>query len=226
MSDVSKYAVVITQGEAEYLLNEGDSKTIEQRVYSKNILVTFNSAGYFSYNGIVTAGKDGKTHKINCAYKKLATDIVFTAGEYGGKVRKVERTASDGNIDTYTITLDNGNTSTFTVTNEGGGTSIESIEKTSTDGLVDTYTITLTDGNTHTFEVTNGSNGVGIADIAKTGVDGLVDTYTITLTDGNTYSFTVTNGNTTIVDSDGSFDIADIVEQVLASLPEAEEVSF
>ncbi len=202
-----------------------------------DLYITFNADGWFTYKGLTTVGKDGQTIKFVCAGRMLATDLIIAAGKYGGdsatvEIALVEKTATDGNVDTYTVTLSNGNTSTFTVTNHSGA-SIASIEKTATNGLVDTYTITLTDGSTHTFTVTNGkdglpgADGVGIENIAKTAVNGLVDTYTITLTDGRIFTYNVTNGNTTIIDNTGgSFDITDVVELVLASLPEAEGVAF
>lgn len=109
-------------------------------------------------------------------------------GEAGNSIFKIEKTATSGLVDTYTITLTDGSTSTFEVTN---GSNIASIEKTATSGLVDTYTVTLTNGSTTTFEVTNGN---GISSIDKTGTSGLVDTYTITFTNGTTTTFEVTNG--------------------------------
>lgn len=86
-------------------------------------------------------------------------DIVFRTimlkGSAGNDIVSIEKTSTQGAVDTYTITLSDGSTETFNVTN---GTSIASIEKTSTSGLIDTYTITLTDGSTSTFEVANGEN--------------------------------------------------------------------
>lgn len=79
--------------------------------------------------------------------------VLLKMGSNGSGIASIEKTGSDLNVDTYTITLDDGTKTTFTVTN---GTSIASIEKTGTVGLVDTYTITLTDGSTSTFEVVNG----------------------------------------------------------------------
>lgn len=104
-------------------------------------------------------------------------------------VVSVEKTKTEGNVDTYTITFSDGTKGTFTVTNgvdgekgdkgdkgdtgsqgdqgdkgdkgEDGadGVSIVSIEKTNTEGNIDTYTITYSDGNKTTFTVTNGSDG-------------------------------------------------------------------
>lgn len=79
----------------------------------------------------------------------------FLKGEDGNDILRIDKTATSGLVDTYTITLTDGTTTTFNVTN---GSSIATIEKTATVGMVDTYTITLTDGSTSTFEVTNGAN--------------------------------------------------------------------
>lgn len=76
-------------------------------------------------------------------------------GEAGQSIGSIEKTATSGAVDTYTITLTDGTTSTFEVTN---GSSIANIALTSSSGLVDTYTITLTDGSTTTFNVTNGED--------------------------------------------------------------------
>lgn len=92
-------------------------------------------------------------------------------GEDGRGIVSILKTATQGNVDTYTITYTDNTTSTFDVTNgvdgqDGApgqdgedGRGIVNIEKTSTSGLVDTYTITYTDGTTSTFEVTNGQDG-------------------------------------------------------------------
>lgn len=104
----------------------------------------------------------------------------FIAGKDGRGIVSIEKTATAGLIDTYTITYTDDTTSTFEVTNgrdgrdgEDGqpgtpgspgqpgsdGVGIVSITKTATSGLVDTYTILLTNGNTTTFQVTNGKDG-------------------------------------------------------------------
>lgn len=96
----------------------------------------------------------------------------------GVGITSIEKTATAGLVDTYTITYTDGDTDTFTVTNgaqgEPGtdgedGVGITSIEKTATVGLVDTYTITLTDGTTYDFTVTNGSGGSGVPEGGTTG---------------------------------------------------------
>ena len=93
---------------------------------------------------------------------KLNTKIVMLEGEQGKdgtNIKSVEKSASDGLTDTYTITLTDGSKSTFNVTN---GKGIKNIEKASTIGLVDTYTITYNDETTSTFTVTNGKGADSI----------------------------------------------------------------
>lgn len=145
-------------------------------------------------------------------------------GEPGVGIASIEKTATVGLVDTYTITYDDLGTTTFEVTNGQNGTDgrdgtdgngIVSIVKTSTAGLVDTYTITFDDGDTTTFEVTNGAAGApgrdgvdgtdgnGIVSIVKTATVGLVDTYTITFTNGQTTTFNVTNGQNGTNGTDG-----------------------
>jgi hypothetical protein len=80
---------------------------------------------------------------------------IILKGRDGTSIGSLEKTASVGVTDTYTITLTDGETYTFEVTN---GTSISNISYTSSSGNVDTYTITLTDGSTQTFQVTNGED--------------------------------------------------------------------
>lgn len=90
-------------------------------------------------------------------------DIIFKTillkGEAGNNIGTIEKTATSGLVDTYTITLTDGTTTNFQVTN---GSNISSVEKTATAGLVDTYTITLTNGDTFNFEVVNGTDGANI----------------------------------------------------------------
>ena len=86
---------------------------------------------------------------------KLNTKIVMLEGEQGTNIKSVEKSASDGLTDTYTITLTDGSKSSFNVTN---GKGISSISKTGSIGLDDIYTITYNDETTSTFTVQNGEN--------------------------------------------------------------------
>ena len=82
---------------------------------------------------------------------KLNTKIVMLKGEQGKDgttIKSVEKTASSGLTDTYTITLTDGSKSSFNVTN---GKGISNISKTVTNGLVDTYTITYNDETTQNY---------------------------------------------------------------------------
>ena len=87
--------------------------------------------------------------------KNIFFKTIMLKGEAGGTISRIEKTATSGIVDTYTIYLNDGTSTTFEVTN---GTSIASIEKTATSGLQDTYTITLTNGDTSTFVVMNGED--------------------------------------------------------------------
>lgn len=112
----------------------------------------------------------------------------------GRGIVSILKTATSGNIDTYTITYTDNTTSTFEVTNGIDGTDgrgIVSIEKIETTGLVDTYTITYTDNTTSIFNV---ANGRGITNIEKISTNLLVDTYRISFNDGTTQNYEVTNG--------------------------------
>ena len=110
-------------------------------------------------------------------------------------VLTVSKTATNGNIDTYTISFSDGTKSTFTVTNgvDGQSVYITSVEKESSDGLTDAYVIRFSNNTEQRFSVTNGQS-ITIQSIGKTGTQGLVDTYTISFSDGKSLSFTVTNG--------------------------------
>ena len=90
--------------------------------------------------------------------KNLFFQTLMLKGEAGGTISKIEKTATSGLVDTYTVTYNDGETSTFEVTNGNG---IESIEKTSTSGYFDTYTITYQNGETDTFTIKNGEDGAG-----------------------------------------------------------------
>ena len=105
-------------------------------------------------------------------------------GKDGTTIKSVEKTASSGFVDTYTITLTDGSKFSYNITNGKDGTTIKSVEKTASSGLTDTYTITLTDGSTSTFEVTNGK---GISNIEKSSAN----TYTINYNDGTTSTLTL-----------------------------------
>jgi hypothetical protein len=77
--------VAITCGSAtKYLYADGESFTFAKGwfPYSSDVVVTFYSDGYVSYNGFVTIGAVGKSRQLACAFTNLVTDLVITAGPY------------------------------------------------------------------------------------------------------------------------------------------------
>ena len=122
-------------------------------------------------------------------------------GEAGNGISKIEKTGTEGFVDTYTITYTNGETTTFTVTNGSNG--IQGIQgDKGDDGHSPVITIGengnwFIDGvdTTKKAEGLQGETGNGISKIEKTGTEGFVDTYTITFTNGQTTTFTITNGS-------------------------------
>ncbi|MBQ5927481.1 MAG: collagen-like protein, partial [Clostridia bacterium] len=157
-------------------------------------------------------------------------------GEKGEKgesveVSSVQKTKTEGSIDTYTIYFSDATQTTFTVTNgsDGKSISITKVEKTATNGLVDTYKISFSDNSYHTFTVTNGEDGscVTIKSIDKTATAGLVDTYTIEFSDGTKTTFTVTNGKdgeTPFIGSNGNWWIGGTDTGVLADFSQDERL--
>lgn len=114
-------------------------------------------------------------------YEDFIGAIKGDKGEDGVGISSIEKASTNGNVDTYTITLTNEEQLTFTITNgingsdgkDGtNGVGISLIAKTSSEGLEDTYTITYTDNTTSTFVVKNGANGADGQD-GKDGKDGL-----------------------------------------------------
>ena len=140
--------------------------------------------------------------------------------EIVNSIVSVEKTDTEGLVDTYTITYTDGTTSTFTVTNGADGQdgrnglngprgiSIVSIQKTGTQGLIDTYTITFSDSTTTTFTITNGADGEAGEDgqngtdgaNGRDGADGVsIVSINKTGTQGliDTYTITFSNNSTT-----------------------------
>ncbi len=135
----------------------------------------------------------------------LSGCFLFEREGYPVSITSIEKTATDGLVDTYTIYYSDGTTSTFTVTNgedgtdgkdgidgedgkdgvdgAGGTVSIVSIRRTSTSGLVDTYTIYYSNDTTSTFEVRNGADGKDVTAME------LYETYKVIYNDaGMTYA--------------------------------------
>lgn len=75
-------------------------------------------------------------------------------GETGRSIVSFLKTATDGLVDTWTITYSIGDPDVFTVTN---GAQLVSVQKTAESGITATWTMTFSDGNTYPFTVTNGT---------------------------------------------------------------------
>lgn len=189
---------------------------------------------FFMTFGLTSCASDGKTPYIgengNWWIGETDTGVPATGpsgqegknGEDGTSVTvvSVEKTSSNGLVDTYTITFSDGTTSTFTVTN-GESSVVESIELTSSSGLTDTYTITFTNGSIKTFTVTNGKDGdnLTITSIELKSSEGLIDTYVINYSDGSKFEFVVSNGEdgkTPYIGDNGNWWIGDQDTGVLA----------
>lgn len=134
-------------------------------------------------------------------------------GETGVSIVSIVKTGTNGNVDTYTITMSDGTTYQFIVTNgKNGEQGIQG--EPGKDGHTPVITIG-SNGNWYIDGVDSkvaassgpkgdkgdkgekgdkGDSGVSIISIVKTATNGNVDTYTITMSDGTTYQFTVTNG--------------------------------
>ena len=133
-------------------------------------------------------------------------------------VQSIEKTATEGLADTYTITFTDGSTTTFTVNNgenghtpaieigENGNWFVDGVDtevKAQPEKGLSAYELYLKyhpefEGSeeewVNTFYSTPEPPNE-IASIKKTKTEGLVDTYTITLTDGSTTTFTINNGD-------------------------------
>lgn len=97
--------------------------------------------------------------------KKYIKDSMLGGGAVVGKnvtISSITET-DDGNVVTFSYTLDNGTvkTSTMTVKNGEQGNGITKVEKIKTVDLVDTYRMTFDDGSTFDYEVTNGDSSLG-----------------------------------------------------------------
>lgn len=134
-------------------------------------------------------GKDGKDGVNGTDGKDGTNGKDGTDGAPGNGIEKVEKTDSQGLVDTYTITFTDKTTTTFTIVNgkDGKDGANGTNGKDGQNGTNGKDGLNGENGK-------DGQNGVGIASIAKTGTNGLVDEYTINYTDGTHTTFSITNG--------------------------------
>jgi hypothetical protein len=116
-------------------------------------------------------------------------------GEDGASVVSIEKTGSDGNVDTYTITFSNGETTTFTVTNGTNGSQGNAGENGLTPHIGDNGNWWIGETDTSVkAEGTNGSDGVSITGIELVNSEDGTDTYRISFSNGEHFDFAITNG--------------------------------
>lgn len=136
--------------------------TFTPSMSADSVLSWTNDKGLANPDPVNIKGAEGKTPYINNGNWWIGeTDTgVKAEGIDGVGISNIEKTSTNGKVDTYTISFTKGNSFSYTVSNGTDGRGISSITKTSTNGLVDTYTITYTDKTTATFTVTNGKDYV------------------------------------------------------------------
>lgn len=105
----------------------------------------------------ITLSKSGKIVTIYTEDAFGADRQEISDGADGVGISKVEKTATNGKVDTYTITFTNGNTSTFTITNGKDGTSVTVSNVDESPASGGTSVVTFSDGKT--LGVKNGTNG-------------------------------------------------------------------
>src|SRR5574344_1667013 len=97
--------------------------------------------------------------------KKYIKDSMLGGGAVVGKnvtISSITET-DDGNVVTFSYTLDHGTvkTSTMTVKNGEQGNGVAKVERIKSVDLVDTYRMTFTDGSTFDYELDNGDSSLG-----------------------------------------------------------------
>lgn len=188
--------------------------------YGISYLDMFNQSGINEYNYSKYIKSD-KKHLTDYGYEevgKLQANFLINGLSIGSDINNeiyvlsIEKTNSEGLVDTYTIKYTDGSITTFTVTSgKDGVDGVQGIQgMPGKDGH--TPVITIVEGywyidgvNTNVLaEGLKGETGNGISSIKLTSSEGLVDTYTIYFTDGSTTTFTITNGKNGIQGTDGN----------------------
>lgn len=187
-------------------ITANDLFVLEQNGAAKKLLGSILE-NYINRNILnVTVTSIAPTANPTASYDS-ATGALTLGIPRGAGIANIQKTATDGLVDTYTVTLDKlpsqsaATTFTFTVTNAKSITQITPISANHTPGTFDRYAIDFNDGTSATIEVyngANGTNGVSIASIQKvsgTGAGGSTDVYNIILTNGAVGgTFSVYNG--------------------------------
>jgi len=175
--DIPSYYTVIWVNGNEQLEQDAEVLKGSQPSYDGNIPTKTMDGEEYSFIGW-SRDKDALYGLSAADLPRVTEDVTYYAifqkpAADGKTIVKVEKTKTEGNVDTYTIYYSDGTTYEFTITNGQDGQ----------DGQ---------DGNNGS-NGSNGKDGVGIDRIEKTGTEGNVDIYTIYYTDGTTFVFTISN---------------------------------
>ncbi|MBR2646238.1 MAG: leucine-rich repeat protein [Clostridia bacterium] len=178
---------------------KGKKEAKEYTLDMQGVYAYAQEQGYTgTYEELIAAVKGEKGDKGD----KGDTGAQGQQGIQGTGIASIEKTATEGLVDTYTITYTDGTTTTFAINNGEAGVGIASFDKAPVEGneLATEYTITYTDGTTESFIVTDGAKGdrgVGIKSITEKerAEDDSYVIYTITYTNNDTFDFTVENGS-------------------------------
>ena len=199
-----------------------DTYTITYSDGTESYFVVTNGAdGQQGLQGV--PGQDGHAPVITIANGHWVIDGVDSginatgpqgpAGQDGVSIVSVEKTDTEGLVDTYTITYSNGNKTTFTVTNGAAGSQGEQGQAGHAPAVeIDANGFWVIDG-VNTGVKAQGENGAagqdgqdgnGIASIEFVSSANLVDTYKITFTNGSTFIYTIRNGQDGVDGKDGT----------------------
>ncbi|MCR4661484.1 MAG: trypsin-like peptidase domain-containing protein, partial [Clostridia bacterium] len=179
-----------------------DTGVIALYSYEDEITTFYYQTGYDPSNtnkSVVNLFAVAKDSGYSGTLEELIALFKGENGRDGVGISGITKSKTEGNVDTYTISLSDGSTYDFTVTN-GEAAVVQNItvealyeaaKETGFTGTLDQFLREYISENI-------GKDGVGIEKIEKTGSNGNVDVYTITLTDDTTYDFTVVNGKDVI----------------------------
>ena len=138
------------------------------------------------YRLALTTGYEG-------TYEEWLASIKGEKGEEGVGIVSIDKTSSEGLVDTYTVTYSDGTNSTFTINN--GKSAYDLAIDIGYEGTLEEWLVSLIGSKGEQgIQGEQGEDGVSIVSIEKIKTEGLVDTYLLTYSNGNTFEFTINNG--------------------------------
>ncbi|MDE6655548.1 MAG: hypothetical protein K2J85_00985 [Anaeroplasmataceae bacterium] len=132
---------------------------------------------------------------VSCSTKTEKPQDTPNQKEEVRSISKIEKTSSEGKVDTYTIFYTDGTTTTFEVTNGSDGSNGINGQPASIAVSEDGFWVINSVKTEFKAIGETGSNGKGISLIEKKSTNGKTDTYLIVFSDGTSEEFTVTNGS-------------------------------